>query len=897
MITRKWLSGAVLTLVLSLAIGHSAFAAPTNVCVDTHDYLFGVSYPGSPTPTGSINITGIIGSKDMGAAAREYTVEDITVTDASNDGSSTAKYKVFRVNKQHDGTYKFWAMKESGSISSNNVNQGKDKDGNTVYGPVEYDKQAQVFYEYSFNVCIRESGASTAFCKKYDNKAYNSLVIKENGLPAGSETTGCPELLETVADEKIGFENDGEEKDEEDVADTCRSTGGLIAWITCPLLTGLGDAITSLYEDVIADMLRLKPELFDRSGEGAQVFVAWGWFRNLANALLVIFLIAMIFSQISGFGIDNYGVKRLLPRVIVSAVLVNLSYIICQAAIDVSNIIGTNIGGFFDIALADLSLSVGAIAFAVGLIAVTIFAVIMIPSLMPPLIMGFLGMLGGVLVLIISLGIRQAMAILLVVVAPVAMICNILPNTQSIFKKWFDLLKGVLIAYPIASIMVYGGAMAAQILHTVWDLDASNRLLTTVADLAALIICIVPYYFIPKTITASLGAIQNMISKIQRTTSRTASRGIERSTFMANRMQDKADKKSLDLAGVKIARIGKNKGQLVPRRFRKSSQNMYMPGALSVLNKRNRRNDISNNPDIFRNEQFQKEVDLESKRLETMNFSADELSDELTEAQKSGNQAKVAACTKKLTETSDGRELLYNNLAVHDYDNQTAATMANAFSQEELLELAKNDAYIAQHFMDVKNGNFGNITNTRIGEEIMSTLSGTDYIKMDDRASHRMATEASANPGSAMAANVERMMEEAMQNPELSQHINVQTRADINNFTTQRRNLVTSNAGVIESGSAGAIASGRFTNEVDYYQAEYERNARNGDTAGMEAAEQAFRNASTRAGTTINAATVEDTLASWRTKVSKASYTGDERVRGAIRASVGLARARENRFR
>jgi len=168
---------------------------------------------------------------------------------------------------------------------------------------------------------------------------------------------------------------------------------------------------------------------------------------------------------------------------------------------------------------------------------------------------------------------------------------------------------------------------------------------------------------------------------------------------------------------------------------------------------------------------------------------------------------------------------------------------------------------------------------------------------MDDRDSHRMATEASANFGGAMAANLQRMMEEAQSNPELSQLINAQARQDITNFTTQRNNAVTANASVIESGSASAISSGTFTNEVDYYQAEYERNARNGDTVGMEAAEQAFRNAATRAGSTINAATVEDTLSGWRTNVTQASFTGDERVRGAIRASVGLVRARENRFR
>jgi hypothetical protein len=324
---------------------------------------------------------------------------------------------------------------------------------------------------------------------------------------------------------------------------------------------------------------------------------------------------------------------------------------------------------------------------------------------------------------------------------------------------------------------------------------------------------------------------------------------------------------------------------------------MYLPGAQAVPNKRNRRNDIAQNPDVFRYEQFQKQVGLEEKRLETMNYSTDELGEELERAQASGNQARVAACTRKLSATSDGRTVLHDNMHTHNYDDETADAMANAFSQEELYDMAKESPYIAQHLLDVKNGNHGNINYTRLSDDLLSTLSGQDYLKMDDRDSHRMATEASANLGGAMAANLQRMMEEAQSNPELSQLINAQARQDITNFTTQRNNAVTANASVIESGSASAISSGTFTNEVDYYQAEYERNARNGDTVGMEAAEQAFRNAATRAGSTINAATVEDTLSGWRTNVTQASFTGDERVRGAIRASVGLVRARENRFR
>ncbi|MCZ6324111.1 hypothetical protein O5165_25825, partial [Escherichia coli] len=39
-------------------------------------------------------------------------------------------------------------------------------------------------------------------------------------------------------------------------------------------------------------------------------------------------------------GLNNYSIKKMLPRLIVAAILVNLSYYICAIAVDISNILG-----------------------------------------------------------------------------------------------------------------------------------------------------------------------------------------------------------------------------------------------------------------------------------------------------------------------------------------------------------------------------------------------------------------------------------------------------------------------------------------------------------------------------------------------------------------------------
>ena len=60
----------------------------------------------------------------------------------------------------------------------------------------------------------------------------------------------------------------------------------------------------------------------------------------LQNAVFAVIFLWVIFSQISNVGVSNYGIKKILPRLIIGALLVNLSFYLCQIAVDLSNILG-----------------------------------------------------------------------------------------------------------------------------------------------------------------------------------------------------------------------------------------------------------------------------------------------------------------------------------------------------------------------------------------------------------------------------------------------------------------------------------------------------------------------------------------------------------------------------
>ena len=67
--------------------------------------------------------------------------------------------------------------------------------------------------------------------------------------------------------------------------------------------------------------------------------VAKGWVvvRDLCNMFFVVILLIIAFATI--LGQEEYGAKKMLPKLIMAAVLINFSKLICGLMIDVSNVV------------------------------------------------------------------------------------------------------------------------------------------------------------------------------------------------------------------------------------------------------------------------------------------------------------------------------------------------------------------------------------------------------------------------------------------------------------------------------------------------------------------------------------------------------------------------------
>ncbi len=346
-----------------------------------------------------------------------------------------------------------------------------------------------------------------------------------------------------------GSSSDSEDNEEQP---TCMNSGAAqsLGWIVCPILNILSNAAGAAYSDYVEPALRVEPKLFSQDG-GDPTRQAWGFFQGLANVLFIILLLVVIFSQLTGVGIDNYGIKKILPKLIVAAILINLSYLICIVCVDVSNIVGNGAKSIFDNLSTGrpVSINVGEDGGAIKLDGVlesagktTLTGVVVLVAVVAQIwsAVASEGLLGGIILplvvvavsvalaiffLFLLLAARQAAVVVLTVISPLAFACYILPNTKKLFDRWLKLGWALLLVYPICGILVGGGDYISRLL-----LSAGAGGGGLAMAFMAMVIGIVPIFFIPSVLRSSLAAAGNIGAKISNIGNRVrggATRGIK----------------------------------------------------------------------------------------------------------------------------------------------------------------------------------------------------------------------------------------------------------------------------------------------------------------------------------------------------------------------------------
>lgn len=306
----------------------------------------------------------------------------------------------------------------------------------------------------------------------------SQLPVLTPDVYAAPEDSEVEDNTPADEDEEESPAEEDEEEGEEENPNVCTGEAGSISWILCPVLNVVSGFVDTIY-NLIDQLLAIKPTTMDPD---SPIYQIWQKARDITNIIFIIFMLVVIYSQITGLGIDNYGIKRVLPRLIIAAIMVNLSYLISAILVDISNIIGSGIMDVFtniqnsiivpgdpfsDISWSQLfgHLSVGA---------ATIWGISVAASgagnIFWMLGIALIGALISVAIGLVTISLRQGVVLILIMIAPIAFVAYLLPNTEKFFTKWKNILGQMLIFYPMFSFL-YGASRLAgwAIIHSAGD--------------------------------------------------------------------------------------------------------------------------------------------------------------------------------------------------------------------------------------------------------------------------------------------------------------------------------------------------------------------------------------------------------------------------------------------
>ena len=258
--------------------------------------------------------------------------------------------------------------------------------------------------------------------------------------------------------------HDTPEDGEEESKSRCAIDG--VGWVVCPVVNFLAD-ISDDSAGILAKLLEVNSFILTNRGPDS-AFHYWSRIRDIANIVFVIVFLIIIYSQVSGLGISNYGIKKLLPKLLMTIVLVNISFYICSILVDISNIVGSSSFNFISSlggggsgpegGWATKGNALGGIAAAVLAGTVGFFA-------LGALISGLIFIAVTATVTVFLLGARHALVIFTIILSPLAFVALLLPSTEGLFKKWWGFFKTLLFLYPAVGLLYGACNLGATVIN------------------------------------------------------------------------------------------------------------------------------------------------------------------------------------------------------------------------------------------------------------------------------------------------------------------------------------------------------------------------------------------------------------------------------------------------
>jgi hypothetical protein len=286
----------------------------------------------------------------------------------------------------------------------------------------------------------------------------------------------------------------GSSSNPQEADESCESAGDF-AWALCPVAFALSGAI----EWTTTQISRLLEADRD-SYTHPDLYRAWSNIRNIALSLLIVLMLIMVIATALNMQtFDAYTVKRAFPRMVAAIIFISLSWYICIFLIDIFNLMGSGVVGIMTgpfkeggIELTDifgpgigsfLVQWIGGIGLAIGIILIIVFF--------------WSTILIGIGTAFFVLLLRQLFILVLMLLAPLAILAWIFPGNDKLWKTWWGSFSKLLMMYPLIMALLAAGRIFAYLTQNANQGGAAQGF--ALDPLIAIIAFTIPFAFIPFT--------------------------------------------------------------------------------------------------------------------------------------------------------------------------------------------------------------------------------------------------------------------------------------------------------------------------------------------------------------------------------------------------------------
>ena len=226
---------------------------------------------------------------------------------------------------------------------------------------------------------------------------------------------------------------------------------------------------------------------------GSQIKSYWEKFLSIANVILVIAFLIIIYSTATSAGLNNYDIKKMLPRIVILAIVINISFYVCAAVVDLCNIAGRGVMALLISTSPGEGLGLGekignvvsnvATGVAGGIAGVVAGAILFV-SIGPPAVL-------ALIVIILALIFRGVALTMMVIISPIAIALYLFPSAamNKWHVKWRDAFIKMLLVYPMFMAVWGGSKLIASVTASTQNpiIGFITSLICTIAPAVAII--------------------------------------------------------------------------------------------------------------------------------------------------------------------------------------------------------------------------------------------------------------------------------------------------------------------------------------------------------------------------------------------------------------------------